>query len=124
MPLFIAAIGITGFAACDKVEPPETNEPVITVASPTEGQVLHAGDTLDINVTYTDDTGITHYSADIKNNSVGNNIFSVLEPINQLSFTLDTFKVISDTGHYELVLYGDDRYDNFKNKSVLFTVIP
>ncbi|UPT68529.1 MAG: hypothetical protein M0D57_07830 [Sphingobacteriales bacterium JAD_PAG50586_3] len=63
--------------------------------------------------------------ANITNKNTNTNVFSYAPYINASSTaTLDTFKIMADTGHYELILYTGDVHDNFKNRVIDFTVVP
>lgn len=119
----LALAAITTLAACDKVEV-EHNAPTMSVTAPIENTVVQANDTLFMKVAYTDDVLITDYTVNIHQVNTDQNYFSYSKYIGASTATLDTFKILADTGHYELLLYVADNHDNFTNKTINFTVAP
>lgn len=120
--LITAMVAIAFFSACDKVAT-ESNEPILTVLAPTDNAVVAQGDTLFMNATYSDDTELTDYTVNIRNKGNDNNVFSYSKAVGEANATLDTFKIMADTGSYELILYVGDVNDNFTNRVIAFTVV-
>lgn len=121
----IVALAATAIiaAGCNK-DLPETNEPVITVYSPTNNAVVQVNDSLIIRADFSDDSDLVNYQANIRNKNTDTNVFSYAPYLSGNTASLDTFKIMPDTGHYELVLYTGDVNDNFKNLVIDFTVVP
>jgi hypothetical protein len=116
-------VALAFLPACDKIET-EQNAPTITVTAPFDNEVVTLNDTLIMKVDYADDAILTDYTVNIHNIITDANVFSYSHPIGESTATLDTFKIMPDTGHYELLLYVADNHDNFTNKVINFTVVP
>jgi hypothetical protein len=119
----IALAAVVLIAACDNLEP-EQNEPTITVTAPFDNEVITVNDTLFVKVDYADDSKLVSYQANITNTNSNVNVFSLNKYVNGTTASLDTFKIMPDTGHYELIIYVGDINDNFTNKIINFTVTP
>lgn len=118
LPLAAAAL----LSACSLNN--EDNNPIITVTAPTEALTIQAGDTLIISSQFTDDTAVKSCSANIKKVSNNTSILKVNKTPGTQIASIDTFKVIADTGAYQVMLYADDKYDNYSNKVVTVYVTP
>lgn len=116
-------VALAFLPACDKIET-EQNAPTMVVAAPSENALVTVGDTLFMKVDYADDATLTDYTVNIRNINTDVNSFSYSQPIGESTASLDTFKIMPDTGHYELLLYVADNHDNFTNKVINFTVVP
>jgi hypothetical protein len=119
----LALAAIVTLAACDKLET-EQNAPTMSVTAPLENAVIQANDTLFMKVAYADDATITDYTVNIHQVNTDQNYFSYSKYIGAATADLDTFRILADTGHYELLLYVADNHDNFTNKTINFTVNP
>ena len=119
----LALAAIVTLAACDKIET-EQNAPTMSVTAPLENAVIQANDTLFMKVAYADDATITDFTVNIHQVNTDQNYFSYSKYIGASTADLDTFRILADTGHYELLLYVADNHDNFTNKTINFTVNP
>ncbi len=102
----------------------ETNNPIITVSKPTEAQTVQVGDTLFIKTQFSDDTELKSCSANIKRVANNTSILNIIKNPGSQVATIDTFRILADTGAYQVMLFADDKYDNYSNKVVTIYVTP
>lgn len=121
--LVVFLAGMLTLSACkEEVLFREDNAPVITVLSPADSMVYAPGDTLHIKVNFTDDSKVQAYTVNVKS---GNSIFlyNGIPNENDSIVMFDTTIVLPPQQiDYQIQLYCEDKYANFTNKIVPFSV--
>lgn len=98
---------VLGFAACEKQNTGTTETVAVTVTSPTEGQMFHNGNSLNVNVTFTDPTELHNYSILVVNTTASDTVFNVSGHKHSTSYTVDSTITLNVSAHSDFELHAN-----------------
>lgn len=124
--LTIVIAFIIGFAACEKALDPKVTTVAVTVNNPTEGATIQNGNTLNVNVTFTDPTELHNYSVVVTNETDGTTVLSLNGHTHNTSYTVDSTVTLSVSTHsdFKLVATANNHSGETATKDVQFHVHP
>ncbi len=103
--LLFSFLLLLGFASCEKAKVNEPNDkPTVTINKPLDGDMYISGDTIPLNVVFTDPDELHEYSLEIINATDSSDLMHLHGHVHGTSFELDTFLVANVTVHSTIKL--------------------
>ena len=115
--LTIVVLMTLSFAACKKIS--DKTAPIITITSPTDGQMFGKGDSMSVVYTITDED-VHEYSFDWINTTTGDTLTTEGGHTHGNVSVNKKFKLPSDAFNLKILINAEDHTGNVNSKSVNF----
>jgi len=121
----LIVLGIS-FTACEKELDVEAETVTATINNPIEGAMMNNGNSLNVNVTFTDPTELHNYSIVVLDENTNTTVFDVSGHTHDTSHTIDSTITLSVTAHsaFKVTAIGTNHSGEEATDVVNFEVHP